>query len=142
MAGREALPVGSGRILIPGSSVIRTNRFDAKPVLLHADLSRDHILVENQAVAGVLDFGDANLGDADDDFMYLFVEFGWQAASQVARHYGHPNLDQLASKLHYFAIVDQVDTILNGRGLALEGQEDEAWDRLRALLKQSPDASR
>ena len=106
-----------------------------RPVVLHADLSKDHIVMEDDSVTGVLDFGDVNWGDPDYDFMYLFVDFGQDFAEEVARRYGHPNIAQLRIKLRYFGLVDQIDTILNGVGRALEGQETAAWRRLQQLLR-------
>ncbi|HKQ79220.1 MAG TPA: aminoglycoside phosphotransferase family protein [Blastocatellia bacterium] len=106
-----------------------------QPTVLHADLSRDHILLENDSVTAVIDFGDVNWGDPDYDFMYLFVDFGQSFAEEVARRYGHQDLERLLSKLLYFGLVDQIGTILDGEGLALEGQEDEAWLRLKQLLR-------
>ncbi len=82
----------------------------------------------------MIDFGDVNWGDADYDFTYLLVECGLPFVEEVAQRYGHPNLDRLRFKLDYFDMADQVDTTLNGPGYALEGQEDQAWRRLRQLL--------
>jgi hypothetical protein len=73
-----------------------------RPAVLHADRSRDHILVENDSVTAVIDFGDVNWGDPDYDFMYLFVEFGQAFAEEVARRYGHRDLERLISKLLFF----------------------------------------
>jgi aminoglycoside 2''-phosphotransferase len=115
-----------------------SQNFLFQPATLHADLSRDHILVENDSVAAVIDFGDVNWGDPDYDFMYLFVDFGQAFAEEVARRYGHRDLERLMSKLLYFGLVDQIGTILDGKGLALEGQEDEAWLRLKRLLRRCP----
>jgi len=112
-----------------------TANFSFQPVVLHADLSGDHILVEDDAVAAVLDFGDVNWGDPDYDFMYLFVDFGWEFVEDVARRYGHPDLERLNQKSRYFALTDQIGTILDGPGRALAGQEDAAWSRLRQLLR-------
>jgi len=109
-----------------------------RPSVLHADLSRDHILMHDRAVAAVIDFGDVNWGDADYDFRCLFVECGLPFVEDVARRYEHPNLDRLRFKLDYFDMADQVDVILNGPGYALEGQEDQAWRRLKQLLGRSP----
>jgi aminoglycoside 2''-phosphotransferase len=103
-------------------------------VVLHADLSRDHILMENDSVVAVIDFGDVNWGDPDYDFMYLFVDFGQAFAEEVARSYGHQDLERLMSKLLYFGLIDQIGTILDGVGLALKGQEDLAWLRLKQFL--------
>lgn len=108
-----------------------------RPSVLHADLSRDHILMQDEAVVAVIDFGDVNWGDADYDFTYLFVECGLPFVEEVARRYEHPNLDRLRFKLNYFDMADQVDIILNGPGYALEGQEDQAWRRLKQLLGRS-----
>jgi hypothetical protein len=58
--------------------------------------------------------------------MYLFVDFGLEFVGDVARRYGHPDLESLARKLLYFALVDQIGTILEGPGRALEGQQETA----------------
>jgi hypothetical protein len=92
-------------------------------------------VVEDCLVSGVLDFGDVNWGDPDYDFMYLFVDFDMDFAIVEARRYGHSNFDHLRAKLSYFGIVDQIGTILDGAGRALEGQETGAWHRLKRLLK-------
>ena len=85
-------------------------------------------------MTGVIDFGDANWGDPDYDFMYLFVDFGLAFVEDVARRYGHPNLTRLRNKVRYFGIVDQIDTILEDEGRALNGQKEKAWLRLEQLL--------
>lgn len=105
------------------------------PAVLHADLAGDHILVDDGSVTGVIDFGDVSWGDPDYDFMYLFVDFGEKFVAQVAQRYGHPNLAELGDKLRYFALVDQIGTILDGPGRALNGQEEAAWGRLVGLLE-------
>lgn len=106
-----------------------------EPVVLHADLSGDHILMENGSVAAVIDFGDVNWGDPDYDFMHLFVDFGQAFVEEVARRYGHHDLERLRSKFVYFGLVDQIGTILDGMGRALEGQQEAAWRRLKHLLR-------
>lgn len=105
-----------------------------EPVILHADLSADHILGDERSVTGVIDFGDANWGDPDYDFMYLHVDFGWSFVEEVARRYGHPDLARLKRKVHYHGIVDQIDTILEDEGHSLPGQKDSAWSRLVGML--------
>lgn len=105
-----------------------------QPAVLHADFSSDHILAENGSVVAVIDFGDINWGDPDYDFMYLLIDFGQAFVEEVACRYGHPNPEQLMVKLRYFAMVDQIGTILYGAGRALAGQEAAAWLWLRQLL--------
>jgi len=91
--------------------------------------------MENDSVVAAIDFGDVNWGDPDYDFMYLFVDFGLDFAEEVARRYGHRDPERLKGKLIYFGLVDQIGTILDGAGLALKGQEDLAWLRLKRLLR-------
>lgn len=113
----------------------RPENFSFQPVVLHADLNRDHVLVHKDAVAGVLDFGDVNWGDRDYDFHYLFLDFGEAFATDVASRYGHPDIEQLLSKVRYFTLVDQIGTILEGEGRPLEGQVDAAWARVKQMLR-------
>jgi aminoglycoside 2''-phosphotransferase len=108
--------------------------FSFTPVVLHADLSRQHLLVTEGRVTGAIDFGDVNWGDADYDFMYLAMECGWPFAESIARRYGHGNLEQLAAKVRIYELMDHVDTMIHGTGIALEGQQHAAWQRLRRLL--------
>ena len=110
--------------------------FSFRPSVLHADFSADHILAQKGSVIGIIDFGDVCWGDQDYDFMYLDA-FGDAFVGEVARRYGHPDLDQLKKKLHYFGIIDQVSTIVEGAGRALKGQEDAAWRRLIEFIRAS-----
>jgi hypothetical protein len=93
------------------------------------------LLTHNDTVAAVLDFGDMNWGDRDYDFHYLFFDFGEPFAMEVARRYGHPDLEYLLSKVRYFALADEIGTILEGPGRPLEGQVDAAWGRVKRLLR-------
>ena len=108
--------------------------FSFRPVVLHADLANDHILAQKGMVTGILDFGDACWGDADYDFMYLYVDFGRELALDVALRYGRRDLESLERKLLYFAITDQIGTILDGAGRAPAGSDARAWKHLHALL--------
>ena len=44
---------------------------DFKPVLLHADLGPEHLLVRNGRLVGVIDWGDARVGDPALDYAWL-----------------------------------------------------------------------
>ena len=109
--------------------------FCFQPVVLHADLSKEHVLMKDGAIVGVIDFGDVNWGDPDYDFMYLFVDFGQTFIEEVARKYGHPDIGQLGGKLRFYGIVNEIDTILYGAERALVGQGKVAWRRLRNCLR-------
>jgi len=53
---------------------------DFKPVLLHADLGPEHLLVRDGRLAGVIDWGDARVGDPALDYAWLlngpFADWG------------------------------------------------------------------
>lgn len=76
--------------------------FSYRPVVIHADLSTDHILVDNRCVRGIIDFSDVSFGDADYDFTALFLDLGEEFTLDVAQRYGHSNPDLLLKKLQYF----------------------------------------
>ena len=132
----DSLEIHTLRALF-GTYLDAAENFSFDPVVLHADLSGDHLLMDGGLVTAVLDFGDVNWGDRDYDFHYLLLDFGPAFAMDVARRYGHPGVDQLLSKLRYFALADQLGTILEGPGRPLDGQIDAAWVRVRELLRDS-----
>ena len=51
--------------------------FTYTPVILHADLSCDHLLVHDGALHAVIDWSDVGRGDPDNEFSYLYTELGW-----------------------------------------------------------------
>jgi aminoglycoside 2''-phosphotransferase len=114
--------------------------FTFLPAVLHADLGPEHVLVKDGSISGVIDFGDVSWGDRDYDLMYLFLGAGGAFFEQVARRYGHPDLGSLRRRVRYYALLDQLDTILYHDGRALEGQVIAAWRRLGQMLHgQEPD---
>jgi len=133
------------RVVMPQLSIERANalreqivsyldaaeNFDFRSVIRHADLCADHLLITDHTVTGVIDFSDVSVGDPDYDFASLFIDVGEDFTMDVARRYGHKNLDLLKTKLEFFTTADCVDTILHGDGRALEGQQELAWRRLR-----------
>jgi aminoglycoside 2''-phosphotransferase len=77
--------------------------FDFTPALIHSDLGMEHVLVDDGArrVTGVIDFGDARVGDPALDF----VGMGTTLQRQVLDSYGGP---QDAGMLARGRIYDQV----------------------------------
>lgn len=109
--------------------------FAGSSSILHADLSVDHVLCVNRAVTGILDWGDVCFGDPDYDFAYLYEDLGEAFVREMALRYGHAYPERLVRKARYFAVVDQIDSIVHGGGRALPGDEAKSWQRLRALLR-------
>ena len=62
---------------------------DFRPVLLHGDLSPDHVLYDPGAaiLTGVIDFGDTAIGDPAWDFVYLYEDYGADMLGRVVRAY-------------------------------------------------------
>ncbi|HEV2363706.1 MAG TPA: aminoglycoside phosphotransferase family protein [Caulobacteraceae bacterium] len=65
-----------------------------RAVVIHGDLSDDHLLLapERDRLAGVIDFGDACLGDPAYDFTFFFA-FGQAAAQRLATLYDPSGAD-------------------------------------------------
>lgn len=63
---------------------------DAMPVMVHADLKGEHLLVgEDGAVSGVIDWTDAEIGDPATDIAGLAISIGSTAALRVAEGAGY-----------------------------------------------------
>jgi aminoglycoside 2''-phosphotransferase len=108
--------------------------FNQRVVIVHADLSADHILHVGASVTGIIDWGDVSLGDPDYDFNYLYEEFGETFVRETAAYYGHADAERLVKKARYFSIADQIGTIVHGADDALPGDVDASWETLRTLL--------
>ncbi len=61
------------------ASILETadHKYPGQPVLLHGDLSPDHILWDPQAkrITGIIDFGDMQFGDPAWDFIYFWEDY-------------------------------------------------------------------
>jgi aminoglycoside 2''-phosphotransferase len=73
-------------------------------VLLHADLSEQHVLYdeERRDLAGVIDFGNVCEGDSFVDFMNMTNRFGLDFARLALRHYDRPAGALIEEKLAKF----------------------------------------
>lgn len=60
--------------------------------VIHHDLGPEHVLVDPESgrVEGIIDWGDAMLGDIARDFVFLVTWRGWHFAEQITRLYRHP----------------------------------------------------
>ena len=60
---------------------------DFKPVLLHADLGPEHLLVRDGRLVGVIDWGDARIGDPALDYAWLLNGpfAGWEVDAELRR---------------------------------------------------------
>jgi aminoglycoside phosphotransferase (APT) family kinase protein len=59
----------------------------ARRVLIHADLGAEHVFAEHGRITGVIDWGDAAIGDPALDLGRLMRDFGATAGGERARFY-------------------------------------------------------
>ncbi|MCI0765604.1 aminoglycoside phosphotransferase family protein [Bacillus sp. TL12] len=62
---------------------------DFKRTMIHADFTHHHILFddEKRSIAGIIDFGDARIGDPAFDFAGLYNDFGSRFTSDIYKQY-------------------------------------------------------
>jgi aminoglycoside 2''-phosphotransferase len=58
---------------------------------VHKDLCDSHIILRGPRVAGVIDWGDAGIGDAAEDFGGLIMSYGQSFAREAMRRYHSPS---------------------------------------------------
>ena len=95
-----------------------TNIFDGRKCLCHNDFSCNHLLLDNNRLCGIIDFGDSGIIDEYCDFIYLLEdseeELGHEFGEDVLRLHG--NIDVQKAK-EYQDIVEQyypIETIVYG----------------------------
>jgi aminoglycoside 2''-phosphotransferase len=59
------------------------------PTLCHRDLTADHVLVQCEEIVGVIDWGDACIGDPAFDLTGLVMDWGIETAQRVSESLGY-----------------------------------------------------
>lgn len=92
-----------------------------RPVLVHGDLGREHVLVEHGRLTGVLDWTDARIGDAAIDFAWMLATFSRDAAAAALDAYGRddPELHRRADV--HWRVAPWYDVLLGDREAGLAG---------------------
>jgi aminoglycoside 2''-phosphotransferase len=103
-----------------------------KKTFIHADFRDEHIFVIHGRIAGVIDFGDARIGDPAFDFTFLF-EYGETFAANVYRRYRGPKDVRFLerARAHYIRWV--VDELY----YALKNKDAARTRRLTAVLERN-----
>lgn len=107
--------------------------FQFDPVLIHGDLSPDHILydVDREAVSGIVDFGDMRVGDPAYDFQ-LQEEYGVPFMKDVVARYAGRIDDRFFRRLKFYEARVSFHAIIFG----LEhGRPELKDDGLKGLRK-------
>ena len=92
--------------------------------LCHNDLSCNHIIIQNNKVVGIIDFGDVAITDRDKDFVYLLEdsseEIGREFGLSVLKYYNHPNKDIAILKANLNDEYYPIEQILGGQAKDLD----------------------
>jgi len=65
------------------------DNFSFIPCLIHGDLGSDHIIYDfdKRRLAGIIDFGDIQVGDPSYDFIGIYIAYGKEFACEVFSYY-------------------------------------------------------
>ncbi|UCE26964.1 MAG: phosphotransferase [Candidatus Coatesbacteria bacterium] len=87
---------------------------DFSPVLMHDDLSAEHILFdpERREITGIIDFSDMIIGDGIEDLMYLYDDFGVDFMDIFLEYYYDGNRRSLLERLHFYHECHTIGRIL------------------------------
>lgn len=89
--------------------------------LCHNDLSCNHIIIQNNKVVGIIDFGDTAVTDADKDFVYLLEdsqeEIGREFGLMILEYYHHPNITIPILKADLNEEYYPIELILGGQAI-------------------------
>lgn len=136
-------------VLSPGlrAGVTRaTDRFEAEglrhfshPVLVHADLGVEHLLVEDDTghCIGLIDFETATVGDPVIDFVGLWLVHGREVTGDVLARYGGPPDSGFGERLHFYQWMGSVHAILHGLRSDDDAIVREGIEALEARIQRS-----
>ena len=102
--------------------------------LCHNDLSCNHIIMRNNEVVGIIDFGDVAVTDRDKDFVYLLEdsteELGRDFGLKVLDYYNHPDMESAVMKADLNEEYYPIEQILGGQAKELDDMYNEGLSKL------------
>lgn len=115
-----------GETLLPASAARRADgalaRYQAggdvwafEPALVHGDLSPGHVLLrpDATALAGIIDWGDARIGDPARDFVFLYEDWGTPFLDAVLAHYATAHVERLTRRIHLQFVLAHLDWMID-----------------------------
>ncbi len=107
------------------------------PAVLHADLSAEHILwdEENAALSGILDFGDVVIGDPDFDLAGPYTVYGSDFIHRILEFWPRKDLRLIFKKLNAFAIMGAINNLVNHPRKDEDSVREEHFAKLRDTLR-------
>jgi aminoglycoside 2''-phosphotransferase len=108
--------------------------FGFQPVVLHADLTGDHILVDitSGQIAGIIDWGDATVGDPAYDFAGLLADYGTEFAGQVLAGYGRPVDPSFMERAAFYRDAMPFNDILYGQDIGSAPHVERGLEDVRS----------
>ena len=92
--------------------------FKYTPCLVHNDFSANNMIFRNNRLFGVIDFGDFNVGDPDNDFLCLLDcstdDFGKEFGRKVLKYYQHKAPEVAERKAELNDVYWSIDQIIYG----------------------------
>lgn len=106
--------------------------------LCHNDLSCNHMIIQNNRVIGIIDFGDAAVTDRDKDFIYLLEdsreELGREFGMKVLEYYHHPNKELPILKADLNEEYYPIELILGGLATKSEDMYNKGLNKLTGIM--------
>ena len=102
--------------------------------LCHNDLGCKHMIIQNNKVVGIIDFGDAAVTDRDKDFVYLLEdsieEIGRDFGLKVLEYYNHPNIAIPILKADLNDEYYPIEQILGGQAMKLDDMYNKGLNKI------------
>ena len=102
--------------------------------LCHNDLSCNHMIIQNNKVVGIIDFGDVAITDRDKDFIYLLEdssgEIGREFGLKVLEYYNHPNIAIPILKADLNEEYYPIEQILGGQAIKSDDMYNKGLNKI------------
>lgn len=109
--------------------------FAFSPALIHRDLSPEHLLRDpaTATLTGVIDWGDASIGDPAHDFTGITRAFGRPFAERVLAGYAHPAAESFWRRVAFYGAIVPFYAIRFGQLSGDEGYIAHGLELLRSM---------
>lgn len=110
--------------------------FSFRPCLIHGDLKYKHLLYnwKDKRLAGIIDFGNMELGDPAYDFEELLVEYGEEFVKQVVHHYNVQMDVNFFERIRFYSVAMRFADFLSIKRRG-EGEMTDQLMRLKLMLE-------
>jgi aminoglycoside 2''-phosphotransferase len=109
------------------------------PVLLHGDLSPDHVLYDGGRVTAIIDFGDLMIGDPARDFLWIYEDYGIDFFRRALAKYTFADKTSFAGRVQRLSNLEALGWIAESleNGEKDSGEAQEHLKSLRAAADQA-----